>query len=239
MKKISKMLFLGSLLATSLFAKEYYAKLEPIESYQIKSAVSGKVVYVNEDMEGKVVPKGTIMVRIDKKVNEIDLKSSEGKLELTEEIIRIEKSNYNKLLKISTKSDYEKDTQKVKVLNLEVQRNDLITKVETLKDTIENKTLSESNIYINKIYIKKGDYVNAGSALYDTQDLSYGKLEFYIPINEADEIVNKELYLDGVKKGKIDKIYKVADATHISSYKVKIIVKDPKTFSKLIKIELK
>lgn len=239
LEQSKKIVLIITLFISSTFAQEYYAKLEPIESYQIKAATSGKVVYVNEDMEGKIVSKDTVLVRLDKKVNEIDLRTSQDKLKLTQEIIDIENSNYKKLLKISTKSDFEKDTQKVKVLNLEVQKNDLITKVETLKDTIANKTLSESDVYVSKLYVKEGDYVNAGSSLYDTADLKFGKLEFFVPINKADEIMKKELYLDGEKKGKIDKIYKVADTTHISSYKVKIVVKEPKTFSKLVKIELK
>ena len=234
-----RLLSIVFLFVTTVFSSEYYAKLEPIQSYQIKSAVSGKVESVNDKMEGKIVPSNTTLVKIDKKLNLIDLKSSQDKLKITEEIIAIEKANYKKLLKISTKSDFEKDTQKVKVLNLESQRNDLITAVETLKDLISNKTLNESNVYVDKIYIKEGDYVTPGTLLYDKSDLSYGKLEFYIPINKAKEILNKELYLDGKKEGKIEKVYKVADSTHISSYKVKVLVKNPITFSKLVKIELK
>ncbi len=236
---MNKLLSVLLLSVTSVFASEYYAKLEPIDSYKIKAAVSGKVKFVNDKYEGKIAPDNTILVKIDKKLNEIDLKSNEAKLKITEQIIDIEKANYKKLLKISTKSDFEKDTQKVKVLNLESQKNDLVTAVETLKDTISNKTLKESGMYVDNIYIKKGDYVSPGTALYDISDLSYGKLEFYIPINKADEIKRKELYLDGKKEGKIEKIYKVADTTHISSYKVKVIVKNPSTFSKLVKIELK
>lgn len=236
---MNKLLGILLLSAVSMFASEYYAKLEPIQSYKIKAAVSGKVEFVNDEFEGKVVPENTIMVKIDKKLNEINLKSNEEKLKIIEQIIDIEKANYNKLLKISTKSDFEKDTQKVKVLNLESQRNDLLTAVETQKDTISNKILKENGMYVDNIYIKKGDYVSAGTALYDISDLSYGKLEFYIPINKANEIKRKELYLDGKKEGKIEKIYMVADTTHISSYKVKVIVKNPSTFSKLVKIELK
>lgn len=235
----NRILFLLTLFVTTTFADEYYAKLEPIETYQIKSATSGKVEYINRDIEGKVSAKDSVIVKLDKKVNEIDLKATLNKLIIINKIIKIEQSNYKKLLKISTKSDLEKDTQKVKVLNLESQKNDLIIRVETLKDTIENKTLVEDSRYISKIYVKEGDYVNAGSALYDSADLKHGKLEFYIPISKAEEILEKELYLDGEKIGKIDKIYKVADSTHISSYKVKIIVENPKTFSKLVKIELK
>lgn len=234
-----KMLCFIIISTVGLYASEYYAKLEPIESYKIKAAVSGKVKYVNEKVEGQSVTSNTTIVKIDKKINEIDLKANQDKLKIIEQIIDIEKTNYKKLLKISTKSDFEKDTQKVKVLNLESQRNDLISGVETLKDTISNKTLSESNLYIDKIYIKKGDYVTPGTTLYDTSDLSYGKLEFYIPINKADELMSKELYLDGKKTGKIEKIYKLADSTHISSYKVKVIVENPAVFSKLIKIEFK
>lgn len=50
----------------------------------------------------------------------------------------------------------------------------------------------------------------------------------------------KQYILIGKKSNlKIDKIYKVADSKHISSYKVEIIVPNPKTFSRLVKIEFK
>jgi hypothetical protein len=224
---------------TSIYANEYYAKLEPIDSFQVKAAVSGKVIYSNSQIEGLKANNSTI-IEIDSEVNKVDLEQSRNKLKFIDEMIKIEKNNYDRLNQVSSKSAFEKDTQKLKVINLESSKADMIIKIETLKDTISNKKLVEKSNYIFNIAVKNGDYVNAGTLLYESKDLSKGKLEIYVPIAQIEEIKNKEIFLDGVKSDiKISKIYDVADAVNISSYKVELIVSNVKTFSRLVKIEFR
>ncbi|MDZ7819098.1 MAG: hypothetical protein U5K55_10980 [Aliarcobacter sp.] len=224
---------------SAVFANEYYAKLEPLESYSIKSAVSGKVIYSNSKIEGLKANNSTI-IEIDSQVNKIELEQSKNKLRLIDEMIKIEKNNYDRLNQVSSKSAFEKDTQKLKVINLESSRADMLIKIETLKDTIANKKLVEKSNYIFNIAVKDGDYVNAGTLLYEAKDLSKGKLEIFVPIAQIEEIKNKEIFLDGVKSDiKISKIYDIADTTNISSYKVELILDNVKTFSRLVKIEFK
>ena len=233
---------LGFLLLISnlLFSMEYYSKLEPINTYVVKSSVSGKVIYANENLEGKLLSKKEKIVEIDWFLNDIELKETLNKIEILDEMIKIQDKNYKRLNQISSKSAYEKDNQKIQVLNLKSSKSDLIIKKESLKDTIKNKTFYEKDLYISTISIKKDDYVNPGTLLYETKDFSKGKLEIFIPINEYTDIQNKTIYLDGKKSDlTINKIYKVADTKHISSYKCEIIVPNPKTFSRLIKIEFK
>lgn len=99
--------------------------------------------------------------------------------------------------------------------------------------------MKKSN-YISSIAVKEGDYVNPGTLLYEAQDLSKAKLSFFVPISSIENIEKKDIYLDGIKTDKkIHKVYKVADESHISSYKVEIIVDKVKTFSRLVKIEFK
>ena len=224
---------------SAVFANEYYAKLEPIESYQVKAAVSGKVIYSNSKIEGLKANNSTI-IEIDSMVNKVDLEQSKNKLKYIDEMIQIEKNNYDRLNQVSSKSAFEKDTQKLKVINLETSKADMIIKIETLKDTISNKKLVEKSNYIFNIAVKDGDYVNPGTLLYEAKDLSKGKLEIFVPISQIENIKNKDIYLDGNKSDiKMLKIYDVADATNISAYKVELIVEDVKTFSRLVKIEFR
>ena len=224
---------------SSIFANEYYAKLEPIESYQVKSATAGKVIYSNSDVEGLKANNSTI-IELDSVLNKVELEQSKNKLKFIEDMLRIEKNNYDGLNQVSSKSEFEKDTQKLKVINLESSKADMMIKIETLKDIIANKKLVEKSNYIFNIAVKEGDYVNAGTLLYEAKDLSKGKLEIFVPIAQIDEIKNKKIYLDGVKSDtKISKIYDVADATNISSYKVELILTNIQTFSRLVKIEFK
>lgn len=227
------------ILVNSLIASEYYAKLEPIESYTVKAAVSGKVIFSNSKIEG-FKAKNSVVIEIDSKVNQMDLAQSRNKLKYINEMIAIESNNYNRLNKVSSKSAFEKDTQKLKVINLRSSKADMIIQIENLKDTIKNKKLVEKSNYISNISVKKGDYVTPGTLLYEAKDLSKAKLEFYVPINEVETLKNKTIYLDGKKSDtKINKIYSIADSQHISSYKIQLLVSDVKSFSRLVKIEFK
>ena len=234
-----KIIWIFLLSLSTIFASEYYAKLEPIDSFQVKSAVAGKVVFSNSKIEGLKANNSTI-IELDSSVNKIELEQSKNKLKYIEEMITIEKNNYDRLNQVSSKSAFEKDTQKLKVINLESSKSDMIIKIESLKDTIDNKKLVEKSNYIFNIAVKEGDYVNAGTLLYESKDLSKGKLEIFVPIAQINEIKNKDIYLDGVKSDvKISKIYDVADVTNISSYKVELIISNVNTFSKLVKIEFR
>ncbi|PLY06278.1 MAG: HlyD family secretion protein [Arcobacter sp.] len=224
---------------SSSFAYEFYAKLEPIESFQVKSSVSGKVIYSNDKIEG-LKSNNTKVIEIDSYVDRIDLEQSNNKLKAINSMMKIEEKNYNRLLKVSSKSGFEKDNQKLKVINLKTSKADIMIKIANLKNSIKNKKLIEKSNYIYNIAVKKGDYVNPGTLLYESKDLSKGKLEIYIPIADVDKLKDKTIYLNDEKTDlKIDKIYNVADSKHISSYKTEIIIDNPKTFSRLIKIEFK
>ncbi len=227
------------ILVNSLLASEYYAKLEPIESYKVKAAVSGKIVFSNTQIEGFNASNSTI-IELDSTVNKMDLAQSRNKLKFINDMISIENNNYARLKKVSSKSVFEKDTQKLKVINLKSSKADMIIKIENLKDTIKNKKLKEKSNYISMISVKKGDYVTPGTLLYESKDLSKGKLEIFVPISEASKLKEKDIYIDGKKSDiKINKIYTIADTQHISSYKVQLLVPNIKTFSKLVKIEFK
>lgn len=227
------------LLVVSVYASEYYAKLEPYDTFIVKSAISGKVDYINTSSVGKVVKKDTI-IKIDAKLDEVELKYTQQKLTAIKDMLEIEQNNYNNIKNLTSKSNFEKDAQRTKVLNLETQVADLEIKVASLKDKIDNKTLSVSNQYIHEIAIKVGEYVNPGTLLYTAMDFSKGKLEFFIPMSKASEYQNIAIYIDGEKTDlKLNKIYSVADNTHISSYKCEIIIPNPKSFSNIHKVEFK
>ena len=229
-----------SLICTNIIASaQYFAIVQPMHTYTIKSSVSGKVTFVNNPIEGKF-SKNEIIVEIDKTVNKIELEKLQLKYKILEQTISIENSNYEKLKQISSKSKYEKDNQKIKILNLQSSKADLEIKIATFEEKIQNKTLKEKNNYIYDIAIQKGNYVTPGTILYTAHDLSRAKLEIFIPISEANTIKDKIIYIDGIKtKYKINKIFKVADLKHISTYKCEILIDDTSSFSKLAKVEFK
>ncbi len=236
---IFKIIFTTLLLHLSIYASnEYFSTANPVHSYDIKASASGLIVYTNEEIEGRKSNNNTI-IEIDKELDSLELIQLKRKSKLTELMITIEKKNYDRLSKISSKPEFEKDNQKLKVLTLETNKADIAIKIASLEDKINKKTIKD-NKYIYSISVAKGDYVNPGTLLYKAYDLSAAKLIVYIPVGMANTYRSKTIYIDGQKTDyKIDKIYLVADSKHISSYKCEIIINKPKHFSKLYKIEFK
>lgn len=234
-----KILFVVFIGISTLFANEYYAKIEPVQSYTIKAATSGEVIYTNEAIEGEFAS-NSVIVELDSTVDRVDLEQTQNKLALFKQMIEIERNNYERLKKVTTRSDFDKDSQLLKTLNLQSTQADLNIKIAQLQENIANKKLIEKNRYIYRIDVKKGDYINAGTLLYEAKDLSKGKIELFIPISEVTTLENKKIFMnDEPTELKIHKIYQVADAKNISSYKVEIIIEEPKAFSSLVKIEFK
>jgi hypothetical protein len=145
-----------------------------------------------------------------------------------------------KFRKIRSKSQLDKDNQKIKILNLENQKSDLITKIAMLKDKIKNKIFITKNRYIYDIAVKVGDFINTGSLVYKAIDATKGKLEIFLPMDKIKNYQTKQIYLNDKKTlYKINKVYKISDTKHISAYKCEIIVQSPQYFSQLTKIEFK
>jgi hypothetical protein len=197
------------------------------------------ITFTNEEFYNGSITNSKI-IEIDSYVDRIDLQQSLSKLKSINEMMKIEEKNYQRLLKVSSKSGFEKDNQKLKVINFETSKADIQIRIANLRDSIKNKKLVEKSNYIYNIAVKEGNYVTPGTLLYEAKDLSSGKLEIFVPISDVDIIKDKKIFIDGEATDlKIDRIFDVADSLHISSYKVKIIINNPKTFSRLVKIEFK
>lgn len=255
-------------LAMSLNASVYYAKVEPYEAYSIKATASGEVVSVFKNAEGKV-SNGGVLLQIDDLLNKKELKSSKTKLqslkrtmELTsknvrnsKEVERIREDNYNKIKNLKTKSRTSKDAELINLINasnqvlslenslesLKVSISDLEFRIATLEDTISKKSVKiKKSFLIYNIYVNEGDFVNVGTPLVDAYDISKGKLTIYLSKEDVDKAENSTIYInDKRSEFKIDKIWKVVDKQNISSYRTEIIIPAPKRFSELLKIEFK
>ncbi|RLA74836.1 MAG: HlyD family secretion protein [Epsilonproteobacteria bacterium] len=237
-----KKIFLIVLLSCGLYSSsvlKFYSTSKPLHKYIIKSQVSGSITYINDDIKGKFAKNSTIL-KIDDKVDKVRLKQLQNKLYILNKLINIEQKNYNHIKKFKFKSQLEKDAQLTKLLNLKSQKADIKPNITSLQETVSNKTLLSSSDYIYDIAVEVGEWVNMGSPLYEAHDLSKAKLTIYIPIDIAGQIKTKTIYIDDIKTAyKIDKLYKVADKKHISSYKCEIIINSPTNFSSLKKIEFK
>lgn len=114
-------------------------------------------------------------------------------------------------------------------------------KIERLKDSIAKKNIRLKQRYLYKLAVRRGDFVNPGSALATIQDQSRGKLTLFLEPSELVDVQKKSVLIDGKETDyKVDKIWHVADEKFISSYRAEIYVDAPQShFSKLVKVELK
>ncbi len=264
MHKIFTLLLLS---AISLLAKEYYSKVAPYEILNISSNVSGQVTYVDEKRQGQVLGK-KVYVKIDDKLDRIELSNVHKKIALLkntlklnkeiqknyEEILSKKQKNYDNIKDLKTKSVIEKDrdfydlvsTQNTlistakEVDNLKVQINDLNLRSEQLQKSIADKSLTAKGYVLYTLNVKKGQVVNPGMLLSQVADVSKAKLTVYFNAKDMQDAKKKTVYLNGKKTAyKVDRLWEIADATHLSSYKAEIIIKAPKHFSELMKVELK
>lgn len=264
MKKIFALLLLSSV---ALFAKEYYSKVEPYEILTISSNVSGQVTFADEKKEGKVLNKKAY-VKIDDKLDRIELTNVNKKIALLkntlklnesmqknyEEILVKKQKNYDNIKALKTKSVIEKDREFYDVVstqntlistakevdNLKVQINDLNLRAAQLQKSIADKSLSAKGHVLYALSVKEGQVVNPGMELSKVADISKAKLTIYLNAKDMKGAKSKAVYLNDKKTDyKIDRLWGIADATHLSSYKAEIIIKAPKYFSELMKVELK
>ena len=244
------------LLTLSIFlqANEYFSKAQPLWEYHIKSAVRGQILFSDKLKEGKYGD-GSLVIKVDDKIDLINLKTTKTEYENLKEMIKISQKiynlysiSYNKIKNLSTYSRNQKDAKLVKMLS---SKNTLLTqqtnlaklelKLETLQDKIDKKNIKISNkYYIQKIYPKKGDFVNFGSPLLDIADLSYAKLTIFVTAEDLKKLKNSDIIINGKKqKYKILEVLKTTDSKNISGYKVQLEIEAPKIFSKLVKVEIR
>jgi len=264
MKKILSFLLLGVM---ALSAKEYYSKVEPYEILTISSNVSGQVTFADEQKQGERLGKSAY-IKIDDKLDRIELNNVRKKIALLkntlklneamqknyEEILAKKQKNYDNIKELKTKSVIEKDrefydlvsTQNTlistakEVDNLKVQINDLNLRSEQLRKSIADKSLSAKGYVLYALNVKKGQVVNPGMTLSQVADVSKAKLTIFLNAKDMQRAKGATIYLNGKKTDyKVDRLWSIADATHLSSYKAEIIIKAPKHFSELMKVELK
>ncbi|MCW8839268.1 MAG: HlyD family efflux transporter periplasmic adaptor subunit [Thiovulaceae bacterium] len=251
----------------TVFANEYYAKVEPIEIRNISSNVSGLVVYADEKNLGKLLS-SEIYVKIDSKLDEKELKYIKDKLEylrntvatnekvvknLESSLVR-KRKNYEMVEALKIKSQVEKDREyydliasenqllstKKEIQSLKIQITDLKLRRAVLRRSVNDKNLVADGFILYELNVKPGQVVNMSTPLAKVADISKAKLTIYL---NRDDLVNpkkKTIYLDGKKTPyKISRIVNIADSKNISKYMAQIIIDSPKIFSNLVKVELK
>ncbi|HUR11867.1 MAG TPA: efflux RND transporter periplasmic adaptor subunit [Flavitalea sp.] len=156
--------------------------LMPFEETEIRPETSGRVVSLNIP-EGRVVRKGTILVRLFDGDLQAQLKKLEVQLSIAEKTVE----RYRELLKISGISQQEVDLSELQANNLRADIN--LIKVDIGRTQIRapfDGTVGLKNISL-------GAYVTPSNIITTLRQVSQLKLEFTIP----------EKYSDNMSRGKV------------------------------------
>lgn len=261
-------IFMTILLMFSLsFAKVYYAKVEPFELRSISSNVSGEVIEADEDLIGTTLtdkPYIRIYSELDSKElvyikDKLEymrnmVKVNEGVLDNLEKSLDKKRENYKKVESLKFKSSVEKDrefydlvssenlylnTQK-EINSLKIQITDMKFREAQLQKILEDKNLKAKGFVLYEMLVKPGQVVGVATPLAKVADVSKAKLTIFLDEPDVIDAEKKVVYIDGEKTSyKITRFLNIADSKNISKYMAQIIMKSPKIFSKLVKVELK
>jgi multidrug efflux pump subunit AcrA (membrane-fusion protein) len=252
---------------STIFANVYYAKVEPYELRKISSNVSGEVLFTDDDMLGKKLSKKPYII-IDSQLDRDELKALETKLEFykktlhsnevilknLQKTLSLKRKNYDRVKSLKIKSQIEKDNEYYNLIssensyiniqketnNLRINIADLQLRKKQLLKSIKDKSLEAEGFVLYSIAVKPGQVVSFATPLATIADTSKALLTLYLDDEDLANLDKKTIYIDDKRTDyKIDRVVRIADTKNISKYKAQIIIKAPKVFSKLAKIELK
>lgn len=249
-------------------AKIHYAKVEALQTYSIKSDISGKVIYSATNLEGKFV-KDAVIIKLDTSDDRARLLNLKTTLELERENISLmqellpelkenfkrQRDYFKRLKDTQSTSQAQKDSAysamvNAKNLYISTRANIIASKerlskyisdIDILEHTISKKSITLHNRYLYALRVKEGDYISPGREIMVSKDLSRAKLIIYLDRDELRDLKSKNIYINGKldKSAKISKVWQVADEKYISEYRVEIIKDADIPFSSLAKVELK
>ena len=250
---MKKFLLISLISFSALVADIYYAKAEPLEQITVKASYGGTVVKADTLIEGSIAT-GASIVELDTSLDRADLLTTERKIASQSKLLATNKSVYLKRLsyfegmkKIKSKSKTEVDnafyaqaSAHERYIATQNTFLDLIQRKKVLKKYIEEKTVSFPQWYVYKLFVKQGDVVSMGTPLVEIANTSKAKLRLFLSAEDALTHKHKKLFIDGeLTPYTLDRVWKVANSEHISSYETLLYIEAPKLFSKVVKVELK
>ena len=262
-----KIITLILLISSCVFSKVYYSKVEPYETRNISSSVSGVVLFVDEESLGKKLSKKPY-IEIDSELDRAELGFTKSKIQYLEETLALnqkmlknlqaslekKRENYKQVEALKIKARVEKDkefydlvtsensylTTQKEIMSLKNQIADLKLRKAQLTRSVNDKTLSAKEFTLYSLEVKVGQVVAPSTPLAKLVDTSKALLTIYLDEEDLVGAKEKSIYIDGEKTPyKITRLLSIADSKNISKYMAQIVIKAPGVFSRLAKVELK
>lgn len=236
-----------------LHADVYYAKAEPFKKQLIKSNVSGKVIYVDESIEGKMAGEDAL-ITIDADIDKREYERLINQIKLLKNSVLNYKKVYEKrwnyyhsIKNMKSKSKSNKDSAYYAQAGAKQSLNAAMIELDTseqalfsLKKQIRDKNIICNKWYVYALHVTEGDYVTMGTPLVTVADISKIKLTLFLSAFDASHADAMQLFVDDKKVDvKIQQIWKMSDSEHLSSYEAKLVLPARKQLSQLVKVELR
>jgi len=238
-----KQMIFTVLLTTFMEANSYTAQVEPYEKVLVLSEINGLVTKVKREAEYGFLGQRKSLVQVEKRVEAIEVKGLKSSLKFSKRAYSLKADNFSRKNKVRQISQYEKDLEKSSLYEIQSQMEELQKNIDLLEYRIDKKTFFLEQKYVGKIYVREGDYVDVGSKIMDSYDVSKEKIELYVRAKEIEGIQSKSIFINGKKSEyTIEKVSQVRDGVNLSSFLVRIVKKNfkPKRyFGTVVKVEFR
>jgi hypothetical protein len=221
------------------------AQVEPYRVHTFQSEVAGIVVKSAIEYEFSYISKRKEIVQLDTSSEDISIKYLKSRISKLNEIITTQKSNYSSKAKVRQISKYELNREKLGYLNSEVSLLNYKNELESKKLIKRKKRFYAEKCYLGRIYVDTNEFVGMGSKIFDCYDISKLKIEIFVDRDEVQNIQDKKVYINNKlsEDWKVEKVSKIQDTQHLSSYLVRLVkqneVNESNLFGKVVKIEFK
>lgn len=226
-----------------LHADYYMATTSPYKKTKIRSETSGLVIFSDQSLEYRYVEKKHPIIKIETKQEMITKNALQEQLSLQKSLLTIKTKNYESKAKIKQLSQYDKNLEKMGIIELKLSIHNTQTELKQLNYQLSKKSFFVKECYVDTLYVQKGELISQGEKLYDLYDVSQTKITLFIRHDEIEGIKNKTIYInDAPSTYTIEKISKLRDTQNVSTYQVEIVkpnLSKDISFGKIVKVEFK
>lgn len=240
----TKIITLLVFLLPSFTLASYMAEIKPYEKQQIKSEVSGRILFLDKSKEFSIINAKKKILLVDSFDENLALDNLKRRLVIQNEIYNIRKKNYENKSKVKQISLYDKSLEKVNYLTLKENILNIKKDIKNNENIIKKKVFYVKNSYIGKIYKNSKEYVQVGENIFDLYDFTKLKIELFLKEGELKTLKKKKIYIDNKKSDfYVWQVSKIKDTKRVSKYKV-ILLKDnknleQKVLGQIVNVELK
>ncbi len=227
---------LPAVLAVSLFAGTYKARIEPYDAATISAEAAGRIVRLDPRDEMQVQNK--VVIEIDHALDDIRLKNLRAKLKLLQEQIVLKQSQYDSIKKLKSQNRFTKDQYKTQLLGLKMQADDLRSAIAQLEDTINKKRFAVHGKYIKRFFVRRGEYVAPGVKLMRLEDHSGGRIVLYVDAKDRASLDDANITVEGSDGWHVEKAATTTDETYLSYYRVELVKKGDVSYGKVVTVRI-